>query len=393
MWRFQTLANVNGLDRNVDKIVSADAVSGFGRCRCNLDASRYVRGLQDDTTAAMISNVEVQMLLLRQGDRLIPASVSDGRWGGSYVASPHSAYILYAREELDLIDLGWLRLPAMGLIGVADALFRLIGINRVVSIDNWLLSTNLHGRWMGEGVADIRAQLADRFTGHFFCVRSVDRWSNPALVEALVLDGWLLLPSRQIWVTDDMARDWFARNNVQNDRRMLGRSNLQIEDLSVMSDSDADRIAALYKMLYIEKYSALNPLYTARWMQHAMACSLLHFRVARAGDGQIMAVAGFVVRDGVTTNPMLGYDTAQPQSAGLYRIACYIFGDYARSHGLRVNGSAGAAHFKQQRGARSEIEYTAFYVGHLPWWRQWPMRVIAAVMTAVVIPVMKKRML
>ena len=58
----------------------------------------------------------------------------------------------------------------------------------------------------------IRAFLAERFPDHLLAIRSVDDWSAPALAAAARDDGWAMVPSRQIWVVDDLARDWRARS-------------------------------------------------------------------------------------------------------------------------------------------------------------------------------------
>ncbi|GGB64841.1 hypothetical protein [Blastomonas aquatica] len=357
------------------------------------EASQFVSEVTARVMPSLIANVTAELTLVRHAGHDLPVVINHGDCGGSYVAAPHSAYVLYPKAELGLVDLGWLRVPASILIGLADRLFRTLRINHAVQIDNWLLSTNLHGEWTGAGIADLRADLARRYPNHFLVVRSVDPWSCPELLKNLRADGWLLLPSRQIWVTDDVERDWASRNSVKNDRRKLLQSGLIVEDVERLSDADAARIAQLYAMLYVHKYSALNPQYTPRWMQMAVATGLFHIRVARERDGQILAAAGIVARGGIATNPMLGYDTSRPQADGLYRIASWLVGDFARSHRLRVNGSAGAGHFKQQRGARSEIEYTAFHAGHLPFWRRAPLAWVALALEHLVIPVMKRRML
>ncbi len=356
-------------------------------------ASAFVSQFAGRAIAALIANVAADVTLVRHAGFDLPVVITDGDWGGSYVAAPHSAYVLYPRAELDMVDLGRMRVPARILIGLADRLFRKLRINHTVQIDNWLLSTNLHGRWTGAGVGQLRAELARRHPDHFIVVRSVDPWSCPELLDNLRRDGWLLLPSRQIWVTDDMERDWASRNNVKNDRRKLRQSGLIVEDITCLSGADAARIAQLYAMLYVHKYSVLNPQYTPRWMQMAVATGLFHIRIARDTHGQILAAAGIVVRGGIATNPMLGYDTSRPQAEGLYRIASWMVGDFARTRRLRVHGSAGAGHFKQQRGARSEIEYTAFHAGHLPFWRRAPLALTALALEHLAIPVMQKRML
>lgn len=357
------------------------------------DAALFVARLQEQGTQAMVANVAGEVLLEQAGDHAVPVIVTSGETGGSYVAAPHSAYALYPRAELDLVDLGWMRGPATLAIAATDRLLRSLDINRAVQIDNWLLSTCLHGDWKGEGLADLRQRLVARLPGHYLLIRSVDDWSCPELTAALRADGWLLLPCRQIWVTDDLQRDWAVRKSVKNDGRKLAQSGLVVEDVVRLTDADAARVAELYAMLYIAKYSALNPQYSPHWMQLAVECGLFHLRIVRGFDGQILAAVGIVARGGIATNPMMGYDTQRPQSDGLYRIASWLVGDFALRHGLRLHGSAGAGHFKQQRGARSEIDFMAIHAAHLPFWRRWPLKGIAAALEALAVPQLKRRML
>ena len=109
---------------------------------------------------------------------------------------------------------------------VSTSLLKAARINRIVHLGNWLLSTNLHGGWRGEGVTAAREALAAAHPDHLLGIRSVDDWSSPGLREALAADGWILVPSRQIWVVDDLARDWTTRNDFGNDRRLVARSPL-----------------------------------------------------------------------------------------------------------------------------------------------------------------------
>jgi len=129
-----------------------------------------------------------------------------------------------------------------------------------------------------------------------------------------------------------------------------------------MVAADAKRIAHLYGMLYLEKYSALNPAFSARWVMETARAGLVHYRCARDADGIIQAVSGSLRRRRRTHPPVVGYDTAKPRSLGLYRIACLLFTEDAVAAGVRLNGSAGAASFKRARGAQAETEYSAYYV-------------------------------
>lgn len=338
--------------------------------------------------AAMVSNVATRLSTLEVAGRPMPVTVDDGATGGSYVCSPHSAYVLYARAELDLLKVGWTAYPSRAALAALDLLLKGARINRIVHLGNWLLSTNLHGGWRGEGVTAAREALADAHPDHLLGIRSVDDWSSPGLREALIADGWILVPSRQVWVVDDLARDWRKRNEHGNDRRLVARSPLAVSDLAEIGAGDAARIADLYAMLYVGKYSALNPILTPAFIQASAATGMISYRVAREPGGAIVAVAGMWERGGVMTPPVVGYDTVRPKSDGLYRIASWMFMERALEARWRLHGSAGAAHFKRLRGARGVIEWNAYHAAHLPGARRRPVEALASLLKRFVVPVM-----
>lgn len=341
----------------------------------------------------LVANVRTRWLALRSGERLYPVTVNNGEYGDSYVCLPHSAYVLYGRRELELVDVGLLKpLLRAGLL-LVDLALRLARANHIVHVDNWLLSTNLHGDWDGSDAQAIREYLQSLFPQHVIAVRSVDPWSSPGLDAALRADGWLMLPSRQVWVVSDLNSQWRPRRATGHDRRLLAGSGLLVEDVRTLRPGDAERIAQLYRMLYVDKYSGLNPVFTPAWIVCTHETGAIRYRVARDDDGAIQSVAGSLVRGDVLTPPVVGYDTTKPRDAGLYRIASYLFTEQAEQLGLRMNSSAGAADFKRIRGARPVIECTAVWVGHLSLWRRWLLRTFGALLWTLVVPGMRRRQL
>ena len=341
--------------------------------------------------SAMIANVSTALSELEVAGRRMPVTRDDGALGGSYVCSPHSAYVLYAREELGMVDIGWIAHPTRLVLAGLDALLRRARINRVVHLGNWMLSTNLHNGWRGEGLAAARERLTAEHPDHLIGIRSVDDWSSPGLRQALEADGWIMMPSRQIWVADDLARDWRTRHNYDNDRRLVARSPLRITDLPCVEGEDARRIAELYRMLYVGRYSPLNPILTPAFVEAAARTRMITYRVARDAEGVIMAVGGMWVRGGIMTPPVVGYDTSRPRNEGLYRIACWMFMERALEQGWRLHASAGAAHFKRQRGARGVIEWNAYYARHLTRGRRLAVGALSALLKRVAVPLMIAR--
>lgn len=353
-------------------------------------AARHVAAFRAAGTAALITNAACEVLLLRHGARRLPVTVDDGTRGRSYVSSPHSTYVLYPRDEIALLGLGGLRYAAEGVLGVLAGLLRISWLSRAVHLDNWLLSTNLHGDWDGTGLAGMRASLAARYPDHFVIIRSLDPWSCPALLEAARADGWTLLPARQVWVIDDLDRDWRPRSHTKADARALRRSGLTLERPAAIAPADADRIASLYRQLYVERYSAINPVFAPRYIATSAENGLLTYFLLRDAAGQIMAFAALRAAGGIGTVPLMGYDTARPQSEGLYRIASYVAADKAMAMGLRFNGSAGASQFKRNRGAHGVIEYMAIDGRHLSRARQAGLKALAAGLNRFMVPMLER---
>lgn len=351
----------------------------------------YIEAIAAAGPHAMIPNVVTQWRAIRVGDHVLPVTINHGETGGSYVTQPHSAYALYARQELEIADTGALK-PVLRLaIAIADRLMRWGAVNRIVHVDNWLLSTNLHGHWQGEGLAAIGDLLRARFPDHALAIRSIDAWSCPALLDAARAAGWMLLASRQIWVTGDMTRDWAGRRDTMRDRALLARSGLVEEHFATMSDADAARIADLYHQLYVGKYSPLNPVFSPEYVRMTWANGFVAYRGLRDGAGRIMAVAGSLVRGDVLTPPVVGYDTSRPQAEGLYRFATLLFSDMAAARGLRLNGSAGAAGFKRNRGASGVIEYMAIDARHLAPHRRAVFALMRWLLDHLAVPMMRRR--
>lgn len=353
-------------------------------------AGRYTAAMACDGVGRFIANATSQVRLLLCGNAALPVTIDDGGYGRSYVASPHSAYVLYAREEMDLVGMTRGRRSAYVALSMLDLALKSARFNKAVHLDNWLLSTNLHGDWKGEALSQIRCELAGKFPDHFIILRTLDRWSSPQLLEAALADGWILVPARQIWVVDDLRRDWRPRNAFGNDRRALVRSGLQVEEVEHLDETDCKRVAELYKLLYVDRYSALNPQFTADFISLTLESGMMRYRVARDGAGQIMCVAGMLERDGIMTPSVVGYDTERPQSEALYRIASYLFCDWAMERGYALHGSAGAAHFKRLRGARGVIEYLAVHADHLSSGRRMAVSMLAATLERFVVPMMKR---
>lgn len=354
-------------------------------------ARAFLAAFANRDSRALIANLKTRVIGLKSGERIFPMSVNDGPYCDCYVALPHSAYALYAKDELRIIDAG-VAAPLFRLMAdAAGLLLKAAKINRIVHINNWLVSTNLHGDWRGDDIADIRAALTARYPRHLLAVRSLNGWSCAGLMQRLEADGWILLPSRQIYVTDDLVRDWLPRHDTKRDLKLMKRTPYHLDKMETLRPGDAERIAEIYGMLYLERYSRLNPAYTPAFITETFARGIFHYRGLRDGDGRLAAVVGTLDDGAYLTTPILGYDTRRPVREGLYRLASVLLTEMAMEKKLQLHSSAGAAEFKRLRGARAELEYWAFYAGHLSAPRRATIGAIRTILDRVAVPLMRKK--
>lgn len=357
-------------------------------------AVRWVAAMSEPQQ--LVRNVAASVRLLRHGALELPLTRCDG-WQAdhSYVVSPHNAYFSYAADEIPPLPLG-LRPLLRHTLGFAAGALRARDFDRHVAVNNWLLSTNLYPPdWHGEDVPAITRELEQHFPDHALVWRSLNALTDGERLEALRAAGYLLIPSRRVFLVDlrQPTADLWRLRSLQRDRALRARGLWQVVPACDLRHEDFDRMAELYRLLYLEKYHRLNPDYTADWLRlgHAQGwLELTALRSAADPHGPLQGVVGWFRTDAVQSSPLLGYNTALPIELGLYRLLGLMSLEEAWRRGGWLNFSAGAPHWKQTRGARPVIEYSAVAIRHLTPARQWSWRLLNQVARRVAVPLAER---
>lgn len=356
-------------------------------------ARRYV---QTCAGATLIGNLSTGLALLDTGSQQFPVSITDGNEPADncYVVSPLTAYSGYAREELKRLQRPWLTWPLKLLTQGVDRLLRAAKVDRLVQVNNWLLSTNLYPPdWTGDDLPAITELLKRDFPGHGFGFRSLNDFSNPGLRQRLQALGYLAIPSRQVYLFDgrDGEQAAFLRHhNTRLDATLLRRSPYRLVHGEQLQAADFQRIEQLYNLLYLDKYSTLNPHYSAQWMQRGQAEGWLEMRALRSPEGRIDGALGWFANSALISTPIVGYDTALPQRAGLYRQLTRLCLQEAVERRQVLNFSSGAAGFKRLRGGQPEIEYSLVHVAHLSLGRRLVWQLLSLLLTRIGVPLMRR---
>ena len=353
-------------------------------------AKAYWGAFMRDGAKHYIDNIETEVALLRIDHLAIPVTINDAQWTNSYVCSPYTHFISYAIEELYLLPNRFLRVVLHGIILLLGLFLRITQVNRVVHVNNWLLSTNLYPQITPSQINEITTYLKKRFPTHAIIFRSVQKHFSDEMFIGFCNTGYTSIMSRQIYFFDPKNPKKMKAKPLKQDQKLLRESSYRIISAKSLSLDVLPRIVALYSDLYLNKYSTLNPQFTKAFIALALEQETLFLKVLQTPDGNIDAVLGYFVRNGMMTTPLFGYDTSKPQKIGLYRLLSTILVHDARDKGLLLHQSSGAANFKRLRRAEPAAEYSMVFTRHLAWFRRLPWWTLDVIMKKIGEPLLSK---
>jgi hypothetical protein len=317
-------------------------------------------------TETLVPNLHARVETISTAAGELPVTVHPGRAADAWVCSPRTTYADCAGEESARYLPAWAASLAQPAIASLGKTLQWAGIDHAVAINNWLLSTNLYPALASIDLATLLEEACRRWPRHTLWLRSLNDHDNRDWLQALEAAGCQLVASRQVYLYQDLAALAGRHQNLRRDLALLHKTSLQPCADTDIVEPDYPRIAELYALLYIGKYSRFNPVYADQFLRHWHRAGLLRFEGFRDADGRLACVVGLFRQGPLVTAPIVGYDTAQPQKAGLYRLATACVYRACIEHGWRLNFSAGAAGFKRLRGGMASIEYSAVYARHLP---------------------------
>lgn len=392
------------LKREMDRLSQRESpeTEGFGAtegeevCAASGEAQtlRWLAAMQAEGVPTLIANVDTTLRALHHKGLgvTLPISVGDREYGDSYVFSPYTHYVSYAREELVMLESRAARTALGALLTPAGWLLKSSRFNRAVQVNNRLLSTNLYPALSAGEIREAARLLLRQYPDRSLIFRSLNPRTTPLYIETLTALGFRLVPSRQVYLYDSPDKiPSKARWLLKRDYGLLEKQGYDIVGPEELTAADAPRLAELYRLLYIDKYSAHNPIFTPRFFGIALEYDLLKLYALRSrSTGRLDAVLGYYIQDGIMTTPVFGYDTGLPQETGLYRMLSAVLLKRAAEENCLLHESAGAAQFKRNRGATAEIEYSAVYDRHLPPYRRIGWALLSPLLNRVGVPIMKK---
>lgn len=325
----------------------------------------YIKALTQQGPSTYIDNARVEMKAIIIDDIILPIVISNPKHGNADVCSPYSHYVQYTLEELIKRNKKMPEWLFKTIVGSFGSVLKICKIDRVVYINNWLFATNPHQPLTSQQIYRITAYLQERYPGHAIVHRSVNPYLHKCYYDALQENGYTMVKSRTVYLLDPSGDEFLKRDNARRDIYLLQTTPYTVVSPQELSNSEIRRLAQLYRSLYLDKHSYLNPQLNSSFFSLTFRNNTLTYKVFKT-DGRIDAFTSYYIRDGVLTGAFIGYDRSLPQKVGLYRMAVAILISEAKSKGLLLNLSAGCGAFKAMRGAFPVVEYDAVHDRHLP---------------------------
>ncbi len=335
---------------------------------------------------------EVQLL---QIDRVVLPLVIAQKYIAktTYLSSALVQYFDLAKEEIEMELKGKRSLRAYiapVVLNLMKNIFKGLGFEKTVFVNNWLLSTNLYPTLTDAQIRESLTVLKKAFPRHAIVFRSVNEYTDKNLLEKLTKNGLKKIISRPLLMLDPSDKGYQKKRMFKMDEK-LWKKNKQYHwtENHDLSPEEISRVRDLYEELYRVKYSDYNPEYSDRLIKAWLDTDFMEFKLLRQ-ENKIVGVTAFLKRNGVLTTPFIGYDQEIPISEGLYRFLNLKLMEEAIKEGLILNMSSGAAHFKRLRGGTSTLEYNVVCYAHLPWYQKIPWKIYHQISQKIAIPAIQK---
>ncbi len=338
-----------------------------------------------------IKNVLTDFRILKVSDNLFfPVTINDLEIENSFVCSPHTAYVLYSKEELKKkIKNRWVKYFLLAIISLIDKWLKFGKIDKNIHVNNFLLSTNPYPEWDGSQIGAITDFIKKNYPEHAIIFRSLNRFQHQSLLDIYTEIGYKLIGSRQVYIINSSKEIWSKKRNNKLDNKIIKEQQLTYLNHEEMRDY-LEQALELYSQLYLRKYPKHNPQFTISYFRHCYFEKIMVFQGFKGKDGLLKAFSGLFIIGNTITSPLLGYDTKAPQKDGLYIHAARLAPMHKFVNDQLLNLSSGASQFKRSRGGTPSIEYSVVFTKHLPFRRSFTWSILQFISNKIGIPLLEK---
>ncbi|MCX7122024.1 MAG: hypothetical protein NTZ67_09700 [Gammaproteobacteria bacterium] len=349
--------------------------SDFPALGNDLDCASFsiARELLNCSPTEWVSNVDTQFAALIFNDHACVLTINQKEYANAIVCSPYTTYVTYALSELKKFSKWWVKLLVLINAVLMSIICRITQFNKIVQINNNLNSLLKHPEQFISLLPEITASTVRKYPEHAITFFRVNEALDKLFLNALEENGYIIFPDRMAHVFS--PGDFMQHSHTKRDMILLRKSTYEIVPHENLTENDAERIAELYRSLFIDKHSKKNPIYTEKYFENAIRNRWHTYVALRSPDGRIDGfISWFESENRMICGP-LGYDAEVDRKMGLYRQLVALCLKHADNHKIVFNMGGGSNEFKLNRGSTETAEYTAVYCKHLPYYRHIPWKI------------------
>jgi len=349
----------------------------FGVLLCNSDdvSHRYISQLMRESVRDLVCNVETKIIAMTFDNEVWPLTVNQKEYQNALICSPYTTYITYPLSELKKFKKIWIKSVVLLNTTIMGAVCRLTKFNQVVQVNNYLNSLIKHSKKFVLLMPQITEEIIKKYPQHAITFFRVNDTLDSELLNALQKNGYFVFPDRVAHVFFP-EKQFIKRSHSKRDLSLLRHSQYTMVTHDELMPEDGERLAELYRLLFVDKHSKYSPIYTAHYFRQAIYYRWHHYTALRNSEGNIDAFISWFENENILMCGPLGYDAMVDRKMGLYRQLVAMCLQYADSHQLIFNMGGGSDEFKLNRGSTETMEYVAVYCHHLAYYRQIPWKIL-----------------
>lgn len=347
--------------------------------------------MMEEGVEAYIQNVATKLYLLQMDSHILPITVNEEEYDNSYVASNY--YFITMLQEMAEKKNPRLYPIQKPFIKTLGHLFKGMKINKMVIVNNWLLTSTIYPSLTSDQISEITKFLISKFPGHLVIFRSLDEKSCTPLITTLRDLRYRMIMSRYVYMYDgDKKSEFSSKVNYRHrrDRRLVQTQGFEVVSDRMLNLKEISRLLQLYQGIYIDKHTSYSPSYTDKYLSKAIQNSFLKIYSLKK-DGEVAGVVGVFQRKNGMTAPFLGYDIKKNVNQ-LYGMLTQLAIDEAEQQHVVLNDGSGAGIAKLYRGMHAVPEFVAVYDRHLPFYRRLFWSLSEKVVKHITYPLLKKKM-
>lgn len=186
--------------------------------------TKYLKNIIENGLKNFIDNCNAKLYILEYENYYLPIAVAENDENQTYLTSIISSYIEYPKHILKNC-----------FINIIFNFFSKImddsSIDKVVYVNHWLISTNIHYSLSSLQIREITKFLKQKFPDYAICFRNIAKETNEMLYNALNQNKYRFLINRSSYYIDKSDFDKvYKKQSLKKDLSLCKKKDYQISD-------------------------------------------------------------------------------------------------------------------------------------------------------------------